>query len=87
MNWFKSTPKGSPVPYIRKEGNLPGNLPVPTLSNEEQWQPKNILVTFRMYQLNLDGNESQVFKKYWDTSTVHFIEKDLESGHEAHYNT
>lgn len=40
-----------------------------------------------MYQLNLDGNESQVFKKYWDTSTVHFIEKDLESGHEAHNNT
>ena len=24
-------------------------------SYEEQWQPKNILVTFRMYQLNLDG--------------------------------
>ena len=56
-------------------------------SYEEQWQPKDILVTFRMYQLNLDGNESQVFKKYWDTSTVHFIEKDLESGHEAHNNT
>lgn len=24
-------------------------------SYKEQWQPKNILVTFRMYQLNLDG--------------------------------
>lgn len=26
-------------------------------SYKEQWQPKNILVTFRMYQLNLDGIE------------------------------
>lgn len=24
-------------------------------SYEEQWQPKDFLVTFRMYQLNLDG--------------------------------
>lgn len=24
-------------------------------SYQEQWQPKDILVTFRMYQLNLDG--------------------------------
>ena len=46
-------------------------------SYEEQWQPKNILVTFRMYQLNLDGNESRVYKKYWDTSAVHFIEPNL----------
>lgn len=46
-------------------------------SYEEQWQPKNILVTFRAYQLNLDGNESRVYKKYWDTSSVHFIEPNL----------
>lgn len=44
-------------------------------SYEEQWQPKNILVTFRMYQLNLDGNESRVYKEYWDNSAVHFVEK------------
>lgn len=43
-------------------------------SYEEQWQPKDILVTFRMYQLNLDGNEDRVYNKYWDTSAVHFIE-------------
>lgn len=43
-------------------------------SYEEQWQPKNILVTFRMYQLNLDGNKNRIYKKYWDVSTVHFIE-------------
>lgn len=46
-------------------------------SYEEQWQPKDIMVTFRMYQLNLDGNESRVYKKYWDNSAVHFVEKDM----------
>ena len=46
-------------------------------SYEEQWQPKDILVTFRMYQLNLDGNEQRVYKKYWDTSAVHFVETDV----------
>lgn len=46
-------------------------------SYEELWQPKNRLVTFRMYQLNLDGNENRVYKKYWDTSAVHFIEPGL----------
>ena len=43
-------------------------------SYEEQWKPKDILVTFRMYQLNLDGNQERVSKKYWDTSAVHFVE-------------
>ena len=42
-------------------------------SYEEQWQPKNILVTFRMYQLNLDGNDSRIYRKYWNNSVVHFI--------------
>lgn len=46
-------------------------------SYKEQWQPQNILVTFRILQLNLDGNESRVYKKYWDTSAVHFKEPDL----------
>lgn len=46
-------------------------------SYEEQWQPEDILVTFRMYQLNLDGVESRVYKKYWNHSTVHFIETDI----------
>ena len=46
-------------------------------SYEEQWLPKNILVTFRMYQLNLDGNESRVYRKYWNESVVHFVEPDL----------
>lgn len=46
-------------------------------SYEEQWQPKNILVTFRMYQLNLDGEKERVYKKYWDSSDVHFIEAGI----------
>ena len=46
-------------------------------SYEEQWQPKDILVVFRMYQLNLDGDDNRVYKQYWNNSSVHFIEKEL----------
>ena len=46
-------------------------------SYEEQWQPKDILVTFRMYQLNFDKNQDRVYKEYWNTSAVHFIESDI----------
>ena len=46
-------------------------------SYEEQWQPKNFLVTFRMYQLNLDGNDSRIYKKYWDNSFVHYREANI----------
>lgn len=42
-------------------------------SYEEQWQPKDILVTFRMYQLNLNGEEQSVYMKYWNASAVHFV--------------
>ena len=44
-------------------------------SYEEQWQPKNFPVIFRMYQLNFDGNEDFVYKKYWNLYPNHFIEK------------
>lgn len=37
-------------------------------SYEEQWQPKNFPVIFRMYQLNFDGNDDFVYKKYWNES-------------------
>ncbi len=43
-------------------------------SYKEQWQPKNFPVIFRMYQLNFDGNDNFVYKKYWDESSEHFIE-------------
>lgn len=46
-------------------------------SYEEQWQPKNLLVVFRLYQLNLDGNPNRVYQKYWEQSAVHFVETIL----------
>lgn len=46
-------------------------------TNEEHCMPKDIVVTFRMYQLNLDGNEERVYKKYWEQSRIHYIEEDI----------
>lgn len=45
-------------------------------SYEEQWQPKNIKVVFRMYQLDLDGNDGRVFTKYREISPSSFVEKN-----------
>lgn len=42
----------------------------------EQWQPKNIPVTFRMYQLNFEPIKF-VYKKYWNNSEKHFIETGI----------
>lgn len=41
----------------------------------EQWQPKDIPVTFRMYQLNFDGDEDRTYMEYWNVRDTHFIEK------------
>ncbi len=46
-------------------------------SYEEQWQPKDFLVVFRMYQLNLDQNKDRIYMKYWNRSAVHFKEANL----------
>ena len=43
-------------------------------SYKEQWQPKNKLVTFRLYQMNLDKNQDRVYMDYWNTYPDHFIE-------------
>ena len=43
-------------------------------SYREQWQPKDISVVFRMYQLNLDGDTDRVYTKYWEVYKEHFIE-------------
>lgn len=43
-------------------------------SYEEQWQPKDFLVIFRMYQLNFNDNTDFVYKKCWDESDNHFVE-------------
>ena len=47
-------------------------------SYEEQWQPKDFPVIFRMYQLNLDGNEERVYDRYWKDSAVHFVETEID---------
>lgn len=44
---------------------------------EEQWQPKNTMVTFRLYQLNFDNSNIRRYDKYWIISKVHYIEEDL----------
>lgn len=44
-------------------------------SYEEQWQPKDFPVIFRMYQLNFEDNTDFVYRKYWDNSENHFIEE------------
>lgn len=44
-------------------------------SYEEQWQPKDLLIIFRMYQLNFNVDKSFVYKKYWNESDHHFIEQ------------
>lgn len=41
-------------------------------SYQEQWQPKNILVTFKLYQLNFDGAQG-VYQDYWNQSQVHYM--------------
>lgn len=46
-------------------------------SYEEYWQPKGFLVTFRMYQLNLDGQTDRVYQGYWNRYPVHFVEKNV----------
>ncbi|MDE6921187.1 MAG: GNAT family N-acetyltransferase [Lachnospiraceae bacterium] len=46
-------------------------------SYEEQWQPKDFPVTFRMYQLNFDGQEDRIYQKYRDLYPTHFIETDV----------
>lgn len=46
-------------------------------SYEELWQPKNFLVTFRMYQLNFDETSDFIYQKYWNMYEHHFIEQNL----------
>ena len=42
-------------------------------SYEEMVQPKDYLVTFRMYQLNF-SNPNYVYRKYWNKYDKHFVE-------------
>ena len=40
-------------------------------------KPKDISVVFRMYQLNLDGDNNRVYRAYWDKFPEHFVETEL----------
>lgn len=42
-------------------------------SHKEQWQPKDKLVTFRMYQYDFNG-VGQTYDKYWHKYPEHFVE-------------
>jgi len=42
-------------------------------SYEEQWQPKNFPVIFRMYQLNFHGCDDFVCRTYWNMYGNHFV--------------
>lgn len=44
-------------------------------SYEEQWQPKDIPVTFRMYQINFTAAPDFVYREYWNQRAKHWIEK------------
>jgi len=39
----------------------------------ENWQPKDIFVTFRMYQLNFNKNDEQIYMGYWNRYENHFV--------------
>lgn len=43
-------------------------------SYEEQVQPKNELVIFRLYQLNFTAGNDFVYRRYWDKYEKHFVE-------------
>ena len=74
------------IPYItathdinnQRSGNVMKNIGMTyCYTYKEQWQPKNILVTFRMYQLNLDGRKERIYKGYWNKYSQHFVEKNI----------
>lgn len=46
-------------------------------SYEEQWQPKDILVTFRMYQLSFDSKNENTYMEYWNRHKNHFVEPNV----------
>lgn len=74
--------KKSDIPYITathdinnpRSGRIMQNIGMTyCYSFQEQCQPKNKLVIFKMYQLNLDGQNHKIYKKYWNNSIIHFV--------------
>jgi len=78
--------KKSGIPFITathdvnnpRSGNVMKNIGMTyRYSYEEQWQPKNILVTFRMYQINFTRPDEYIYRGYWERYPVHFVEKGV----------
>ena len=46
-------------------------------SYQEQWMPKNIPVTFRLYQIDFDGRGKGTYMEYWDRYSIHFVESGV----------
>ena len=38
---------------------------------------QDIRVIFRLWQVNLDGRDERIFRKYWDNASVRFVEQDV----------
>jgi len=77
--------KDNGVPYITathdvnnpRSGNVMKRIGMTyCYSYGELWQPKNIKVIFRMYQLNLDGQQ-RIYEKYREMYHVHFVEVNV----------
>ena len=61
-----------------RSGNVMKNIGMKyCYSYEEPWQPKNIQVIFRMYQINLNCEPTFIYKGYWKRFPNHFIETDI----------
>lgn len=78
--------RGTNIPYITATHDIknPGSGKVMQklglsyrYTYHEQWQPKDILVNFRMYQLDFDGRHAPTYMRYWNTYPVHYVEENL----------
>lgn len=59
-----------------RSGNVMRNLGMEyRYTYEEQWQPKDIPVLFRMCQLNFDEDDRREYRGYWDRSRHRYVEE------------
>ena len=61
----------------QRQGDGPAGHVLPVLLSGSSGNPKIIPVIFRLYQLDLDGQRERTYRKYWDQSAVHFVEKEI----------
>lgn len=78
--------KNDNVPYVTAThdvNNIPSGKLIQKLgmqyhySYEEHWQPKDISVVFRMYQINLNGQKNRVYLKYQNNALSCFVEENI----------